>query len=54
MRGTHRFKVRGKLAPRYVGSFMIFDHEGEVAYQVELPPHLSYVHNVFHVSKLKK
>jgi hypothetical protein len=38
MRGTHRFKVKGKLAPRYVGPFKVIDQEGEVAYQLELPP----------------
>jgi hypothetical protein len=54
MRGTHRFKVMGKLAPRYVGSFKIVDCKGEVAYQLELPPQLSDVHNVFHVLQLKK
>jgi hypothetical protein len=38
MRGTRRFKVKGKLAPRYVGLFKIISHKGEVAYQLELPP----------------
>jgi hypothetical protein len=54
MRGTHRFKVKGKLAPRYVGPFKIIYRKGEVAYQQELPPQLSDVHDVFHVSLLKK
>jgi hypothetical protein len=54
MRGTRRFKVKGKLAPRYVGPFKIIDRKGEVAYQFELPPQLSDVHDVFHVSQLKK
>jgi hypothetical protein len=54
MRGTRRFKVKEKLAPRYVGPFKIVDHRGEVAYQLELPPQLSDVHVVFHVSQLKK
>jgi hypothetical protein len=53
-RGTRRFKVKGKLAPRYVGPFQIVDCRGEVAYQLELPPQLSDVHDVFHVSQLKK
>jgi hypothetical protein len=44
MRGTHRFKVKGKLAPKYVGPFKIVDRKGEVAYQLELPPQLSDVH----------
>jgi hypothetical protein len=54
MRGTHRFSVKGKLAPRYVGPFKIIDRKGEVPYQLELPPQLSEVHDVFHVSQLKK
>jgi hypothetical protein len=54
MRGTRRFKVKGKLAPRYVGPFKIIDCKGEVTYQLELPPQLSDVLDVFHVSQLKK
>jgi hypothetical protein len=54
MRGTRRFMVKGKLAPRYVGPFKIIDHMGEVTYQLELPAQLSEVHDVFHVSQLKK
>jgi hypothetical protein len=50
MRGLCHFKVRGKLAPRFIGPFKIFEKRGEVAYQVELPPQLSDVHDVFHVS----
>jgi hypothetical protein len=50
MRGTQRFKVKGKLAPRYVGPFKIVDRKGEVVYQLELPPQLSDIHDVFHVS----
>jgi hypothetical protein len=54
MRGTRRFKIKGKLDPRYVGPFKIVDRRGEVAYQLELPPQLSDVHDVFHMSHLKK
>jgi hypothetical protein len=54
MRGTHMFKVKGKLTPRYVGPFKIVDRRGEVASQLELPPQLSDVHDVFHVSQLRK
>jgi hypothetical protein len=54
MRGTRRFKVKGKLTLRYVGPFNIISHKGEVAYQLELPPQLLDVHDVFHVSQLKK
>lgn len=46
--------VKGKLAPRYIGPFPITAKRGEVAYQLELPESLSDVHNVFHVSQLKK
>jgi hypothetical protein len=54
MRGLHCFKIRGKLAPRYIGPFKILEQRGEVAYQLELPPQLSDVHDVFHVSQLRK
>jgi hypothetical protein len=50
MRGLHRFKVRGKLAPRFIGPFKILEKRGEVAYQLVLLPQLSDVHDVFHVS----
>jgi hypothetical protein len=50
----HRFKVRGKLAPRFIIPFKILEKRGEVAYQLELPPQLSDVHDIFHVSHLKK
>jgi hypothetical protein len=50
MRGTRRLKVKGKLAPGYVGPFQVLDRKGEVAYQLELPSQLSDVHDVFHVS----
>jgi hypothetical protein len=54
MRGMKRFKVKGKLSPRYIGPFMILERKGEVAYQIELPDSLLGVHDVFHVSQLKK
>ncbi|WVZ84887.1 LOW QUALITY PROTEIN: hypothetical protein U9M48_031859 [Paspalum notatum var. saurae] len=54
IRGLRRFKVKGKLAPRYIGPFKIIDRKGEVAYQLEFPNRLSGVHDVFHVSQLKK
>jgi hypothetical protein len=54
MRGLRHFKVRGKLVPRFIRPFKITEKRGEVAYQFELPPQLSIVHDVFHVSQLKK
>ncbi|WVZ62795.1 hypothetical protein U9M48_012497, partial [Paspalum notatum var. saurae] len=54
MKGVHRFGVKGKLAPRYVGPFKITEQCGPVAYRLELPPHLAAVHDVFHVLQLKK
>ena len=54
MRSVKRFNMKGKLAPRYVGPFKILERHGEVAYQLELLERLSGVHDVFHVSQLKK
>jgi hypothetical protein len=54
IRGMRIFKVKGKLSPRFIGSFLILKRVGEVAYQLELPDHLADVHDVFHVSQLKK
>jgi hypothetical protein len=54
IQGMRRFKVEGKLSPRFIGSFLILKRVGEVAYQLELPDHLVDVHDVFHVSQLKK
>jgi len=54
MRSVKRFNMKGKLAPRYIGPFKILERCGEVAYQLEQPESLSGVHDVFHVSQLKK
>jgi hypothetical protein len=54
MRSVKRFNMKGKLAPRYVGPFKVITRHGEVAYQLKLPKSLSRVHDVFHVSQLKK
>ena len=54
MKGAHRFGIKGKLAPHYIGPFAILERRGKVAYQLELPPNLSQVHDVFHVSQLRR
>jgi hypothetical protein len=54
MTSVKRFNMKGKLAPRYIGPFKIVERHGEVAYQLELPESLAGVHDVFHVSQLKK
>ncbi|WVZ71093.1 LOW QUALITY PROTEIN: hypothetical protein U9M48_019717 [Paspalum notatum var. saurae] len=54
LHGTKRFHTRGKLAPRYTRPFRIKMKVGDLAYELELPEHLSEVHPVFHVSQLRK
>jgi hypothetical protein len=54
MKGVKRFGVKGKLAPRYIGLFPILEKCGNVAYKLELPSSLAEVHDIFHVSQLKK
>jgi hypothetical protein len=54
MKGVKRFGMRGKLAPRYIGPFPILEKCGPVAYKLELPISLAGVHDIFHVSQLKK
>jgi hypothetical protein len=54
MKGVSRFGVKEKLAPRYIGLVPILEQCGQVAYRFQLLETLSVVHNVFHVSQLKK
>jgi hypothetical protein len=54
MKGVKRFRVKGKLSPRHIGPFPNFGKCGTVAYKLELPPSLAGVHDIFHVSQLKK
>nr|GEW70841.1 retrotransposon protein, putative, Ty3-gypsy subclass [Tanacetum cinerariifolium] len=52
--GVIRFGKHGKLSPRYIGPFKIIERIGLVAYTLELPEKLHGIHNMFHVSNLKK
>ena len=54
MRGVVRFGQKGKLAKRFVGRFEIKSKIRDVAYHLVLPPELAGVHDVFHVSMLRK
>ncbi|XP_059302256.1 uncharacterized protein LOC132054227 [Lycium ferocissimum] len=54
MKGVIQFGKRGKLSPRYVGPFEILCRIGDVAYELALPPGLSSVHPIVHVSMLKR
>ena len=54
MKGVMRFGKKGKLSPRFIGPFEILDRIGSVPYRLALPPALSAVHDVFHVSMLRK
>jgi hypothetical protein len=54
IKGVKRFGVKGKLAPRYIGSFTIPEKCGTMAYNLDLPPSLAGVYDIFHVSQLKK
>ena len=54
LRNVVRFGSVGKLAPRFVGPFPIIEKIGKMAYRVELPERLAGVHNVFHVSQIRK
>ena len=55
-KGVMRFRKKGKLSQRYIGPFEILDRVGNVSYRLALalPPVLSHIHNVFHISVLRK
>ncbi|XP_070041094.1 uncharacterized protein [Nicotiana tomentosiformis] len=54
MKGIMRFRKKGKLSQRFISLFEVLEQIGEVAYKLSLPPSLSGVHPVFHVSMLRK
>ena len=54
MKSIMRFGRKGKLSPRFVGPFEVLERVVTLAYKVALPPSLSKIHNVFHVSTLRK
>ncbi|XP_030494773.2 uncharacterized protein LOC115710552 [Cannabis sativa] len=54
MKGIRHFEKKGKLSPKFIGPFEILEKVGQVPYQLALPPSFSAVHNVFHVSMLRK
>ncbi|XP_062103548.1 uncharacterized protein LOC133814627 [Humulus lupulus] len=54
MKGAMRFGKKGKLSPRFIGTFEVLEKVGKVAYRLALLPSLSNVHDIFHVSLLRK
>ena len=52
--GVVRFNKRGKLSPMFIGPFEMLEGIGIVVYRLTLPPDMSGVHEVFHVSMLRK
>ena len=53
-KGVIRFGKKGKLSPRYIGPYEIIERIGPVAYRLALPPELSGIHDIFHVSTLRR
>ncbi|XP_074298489.1 uncharacterized protein LOC141629372 [Silene latifolia] len=54
MKGVKRFGVKGKLSPKYIGPYEVVKRIGVVAYKLDFPPNSGKVHDVFHVSQLRK
>ena len=54
MKGVKRFGKKGKQSPRYIGPYEILERIGKVAYRLALPTELDQVHDVFHVSQLRR
>ncbi|KAJ8768530.1 hypothetical protein K2173_022631 [Erythroxylum novogranatense] len=53
-KGVMRFGKKGKLSPRYVGPYEVLERIGPLAYRLALPSELSQIHDVFHVSMLRR
>ena len=53
-KGIMRFGNKGKLSPHYIGPYEIIERVGPLAYKLALPPELTQIHNVFHVSMLQR
>ena len=53
-KGVRRFGRKGKLSPRFIGPYTVIERVGKLAYRLELPPDLGRVHDVFHISQLRR
>ena len=54
LRGVARFGKKGKLSPRYIGPYEVIERVGPVSYKLALPVELAQIHDVFHVSMLRR
>src|SRR5262249_51139995 len=54
IKGVIRFGKKGKLTPRYIGSFKILERVGNVSYRLALLLRIGHIHPIFHISILKK